>query len=73
MISQLCLQIVQALDEIDDDRRADDVHPKVSVQPEHSPQPWRHRIPELSSVRLDWFDDTETDQSHEAARADADG
>lgn len=28
MISQLCLQIFQALDEIDDDRRADDVHPR---------------------------------------------
>jgi hypothetical protein len=72
MISQLCLQIFQALDEIDDDRRTDDVHTKVSVQPEHSPQPWRRRIRELRRVRLDWFNDSETDKPHEAVRAYAD-
>ena len=71
MISQLCLQIFQALHEIDDDRRTDDVHPKVAVQAEHSPQPWRRRIRELRSIRLDWFNDAETDKPHEAVRADA--
>jgi hypothetical protein len=77
---ELHFQPIESLEEVDDDRGANEIHAEIAMQAKHPPEPRRARRGEhgrgeatLTRAGRGRLDQPETDQTRELGRADAGG